>query len=135
MIRVSLFDQHDTHFATFDMPEPPRMDDTIEIGFPNEQVVKTFVVERVVHKMVKYAEGPVQYMTDPPWRWESRLYGYLYDPEEKEPACACAQGVTKCPKHGDQPAERETCPLCKKAVLGYCPQGEYCTSEDCKYVA
>lgn len=48
--------------------------------------------------------------------------------------CICAQGITKCPKHGNQPAQREICPLCG-AVCGHCPEGEYCTKEECKYVA
>jgi hypothetical protein len=136
MTKVLLFDQNDTNFATFDMPELPRMDDTIEIGFPDEQVVKTFVVERVVHKMIQLPE-----YISPPWFWEVQLHGYLDDSKETlaknwaNIKCVCAQGITKCPKHGDQPAERETCPLCKKAVLGYCAQGEYCTSEDCEYAA
>lgn len=47
--------------------------------------------------------------------------------------CICAQGVTKCPRHGEQPAERETCPLCN-SVLGYCVEGQYCTRESCAYV-
>jgi hypothetical protein len=53
--------------------------------------------------------------------------------EERRKPCICAQGVTKCPQHGEQPAERGLCPLCG-TVLGYCPQGEYCTQEKCKYV-
>lgn len=48
--------------------------------------------------------------------------------------CICAQGVTYCPDHGNQPAERDLCPQCQ-AVLGYCPQGEYCTKRDCHYMA
>lgn len=54
--------------------------------------------------------------------------------EAPVPKCICAQGITKCPKHADQPAQREICPLCKKAVLGYCVEGEYCTSDTCRYV-
>jgi hypothetical protein len=132
-VRVALFNQHDTHFATFDMPELPREGDIIEIAFPNEQPGKSFIVERVVHQMV-YDTEHVQHEIDAPWHWELRLYGELEEPYE-EAICVCAQGVTKCPKHGDQPAVRDICPLCNKAVLGYCAQGQYCTSEDCKYVA
>ena len=71
----------------------PRKDDTIEIGFPSEQVVKSFTVWRVVHKMIqlprfetKYYDGiPVQCKNDPPWRWETHLYGSLYDPKSEVP--------------------------------------------------
>ena len=85
MTKCKLFDQKNNHFATFDMPELPHHGDTIELGFPNEQVVKSFLIERVVHKMIqlpayttKYVEGnPVQCQNDPPWRWEIRLYGTL----------------------------------------------------------
>ncbi|SRR6266702_33189 len=52
-----------------------------------------------------------------------------------KPKCICAQGVTKCLVHGNQPAERGICPMCKKHFLGYCAEGEYCTSDDCGYVA
>jgi len=147
MIKVSLLDVHGTHFATLDLPELPRKDDIIEIGFPNQQTVKSFTVERVIHKMVqipayvtKYVEGnPVQCQNDPPWRWEFHLHGNLYDPNDdwSKRKCICEpnQGAVKCPKHGDQDANRELCPQCRTHVLGYCAQGEYCTSEDCKYVA
>ena len=145
MIKVALFDQNETHFASLDMLEFPRKDDIIEIGFPTQQVVKRFTVWRVVHKMIqlpatetKYVEGvPVQCRNDPPWRWEFHLHGYLYDPKSPEAKCICApnQGAVKCPKHGQQDANRPLCPECGKAVLGFCAQGEYCTSEDCKYVA
>jgi hypothetical protein len=50
----------------------------------------------------------------------------------EEKSCICAQGITKCPKHGEQPAQRGYCPKCG-AVLGYCMEGEYCTKEDCNY--
>lgn len=147
MIKVQLFDQNETHFATFDMPLLPRVDDVLEIGFPNQQTVKTFTVGRVVHKMIqlpayetKYVEGvPVQCHVDPPWRWEFKLHGYLYDPNDDwaKRKCICEpnQGAVKCPKHGQQDANRELCPKCGKHVLGYCAQGEYCTSDECKYVA
>jgi len=93
MIRVSLFDQNNSHFGTFDMEVLPRKDDTIEIGFPNEQTVKSFTVWRVVHKMIqlprhvtKYYDGiPIQCQNDPPWRWETHLYGSLYDPKSEVP--------------------------------------------------
>ncbi len=51
--------------------------------------------------------------------------------------CICApnQGPVVCPKHGRQDANRELCPQCQKHVLGYCPQGVYCTSEECRYAA
>jgi hypothetical protein len=132
------------------MPELPRTEDIIEIGFPGEQVVKSFVVERVVHRMVQLSankaevhyvptfegEGVVVQSKDVPlWRWEFQLHGCLYDPNAKKPVCVCAEGITKCPKHGDQPGWRDTCPLCNKAVLGYCAEGVYCTDDDCKYVA
>jgi hypothetical protein len=145
VIKVTLFDQNGTHFASFDMPELPHKDDTIEIGFPNEQVVKTFTIYRVVHKMIqlppyqtKYVDGiPVSCRNDPPWRWEFQLYGDLYDPKAPPLKCICLpnQEAVKCPKHGQQDANRELCPLCKEHVLGYCAQGEYCTSDECKYVA
>lgn len=84
-MKVKLYDRNDTHFASFDMPELPRKDDLIEIGFPAEQVVKTYVVWRVIHKMIqlpayetKYVEGvPVQCKRDYPWEWEIRLVGDL----------------------------------------------------------
>jgi hypothetical protein len=130
MTKVFLFNQYDTHFATFDMPELPRTGDVIELSFPNEQPGKSFIVERVAHQMV-YDE-PHAIQDAPPWHWELRLYGELEEPEV-EAICICDQGVTKCPKHGDQPAVRDICPLCGKAVLGYCAAGEYCTSETCRY--
>ena len=145
MIKASLFDQNGTHFATLDMPELPRVDDTIEIGFPNQQTVKEFTVYRVIHKMIqlhptmtRYYDGiPVECQVDPPWRWEFRIHGDLFDPNAPSLVCICkpAQEAVKCPKHGEQEANREMCPLCQKHVLGYCAQGEYCTSDDCKYVA
>src|SRR5260370_728852 len=92
MIKVTLFDQHNTHFATFDMPELPCVGDTIEIGFPNEQVVKAYTVSHVVHQMVQIpaytVESPSTYFStcksDPPWSWEWRLEGQLSDPKEKK---------------------------------------------------
>src|ERR1700675_1347961 len=145
MTKIKLINQHHTHFATLDMPELPRVDDTIEIGFPDEQVVKNFVVERVVHQMIQlprtttkyYDDIPVDCRVDPPWRCEFRLHGHLFDPKALNPKCICLpnQEAVKCPKHGEQSANRELCPRCKKHVLGYCAQGEYCTSDDCKYVA
>lgn len=54
---------------------------------------------------------------------------------EPERKCICAQGVTKCPAHGEQPAEREICPQCKNNVLCYCAQGQYCASDECRYVS
>lgn len=128
-MKIEFFDQHESHFATFDMETLPRVGDTVEIGFPDSQVTKTFAVEEVIHKMIKIA-----YNNDPPWRWEYQLHGNLYTPYQKEP-CTCAQGVTKCGRHGEQPEEREMCPECKTHVLGYCAQGEYCTSDDCEYIA
>jgi hypothetical protein len=145
LIKVFLFDQHDTHFASFDMPELPRADDVLEIGFPGQSVVRSFIVNRVVHKMIqipayetKFVDGvAIQSMTDPPWCWEYRLHGYLFDPENdySKAKCICAPGVTECPKHGNQPAARDICPLCEKAVLGYCAEGVYCTDDGCSYVA
>jgi hypothetical protein len=145
MIKVALFDDNGTHFASFDMLELPHKDDVVEIGFPNEQVVKSFTVERVVHKMIqlpayqtKYVEGvAVPCRNDPPWRWEFQLHGYLYDPKSVPAKCICLpnQEAVKCPKHGEQSANREMCPQCGKHVLGYCAQGEYCTSDECRYVA
>ncbi len=136
MTRVEFIDQNGTHFATFDLPELPRKDDIVEIGFPNEQIVKTFTVKKVVHRMVQLPDN------DPPWHWEFRLHGHLHDPKAraKEPACICAQGITNCPRHGWQPAKREVCPVCKTHVLGYCaqgfsPNGVYCTDDACTYVA
>jgi hypothetical protein len=89
MIRVSLFDQNKSHFGTFDMEVLPRKDDTIEIGFPNEQVVKSFTILRVVHKMIqipRYATEDYDGLpVDPPWRWEIHLYGSLYDPKSEVP--------------------------------------------------
>jgi hypothetical protein len=96
-IKVRLFNgaerREATHFADLDMPELPRKDDTIEIGFPNQQVVKSFTVWRVIHKMVQlpryetksYDGIPVQCQNDPPWRWEIHLHGYLYDPSTEVP--------------------------------------------------
>jgi hypothetical protein len=133
MTKVFLINQHDTHFATFDMPELPRTGDVIELVFPNEQPGKSFVVEQVSHQMV-YDTEHVQHEIDAPWHWEIHLHGELEEPYE-EAICICAQGVSKCPKHGDQPAKRDICPLCEKAVLGYCAAGVYCTSEECRYVS
>jgi hypothetical protein len=149
MTKVAFYDENGTHFATFDMPEIPHKSDVVEIGFPTQQTVKMFIVERTFHKMIqlpayetKYLDGhPVQCKVDPPWRWEFRVHGTLHDPEEfipyEERKCICApnQDAVKCPKHGQQDANRELCPKCGTHVLGYCAQGEYCTSEDCKYVA
>lgn len=132
-VRVALYDQHDTHFATFDLSELPRKDDVINLEFPNDQVGKSFTVERVVHQMV-YDENPVFHTEETPWHWELRLYGELSHPYVEGP-CICAQGITICPKHGEQPAEREICPLCQKHVLGYCAEGVYCTSDECRYVS
>lgn len=148
-VKVFLFDQDSTHFATFDMPELPRVGDFVEIGFPTKQSVKLFAVESVTHKMVqeplyttKYVEGvPVQCHNDPPWHWEIQLHGELLNVEDTIPyekrVCVCKpnQEAVKCPKHGQQDANRPICPECGKAVLGFCVEGEYCTSEDCKYVA
>jgi len=138
MIKVSLFDQHDTHFATFDMPELPHVGDTIEIGFVNQQTVKSFEIDKVVHQMIQIPP----FNDDPPWRWEYRLHGDLFDPkndwsdwEKRRCICEPNQQAVKCPKHGEQSANREMCPQCGKHVLGYCPQGEYCTSDECRYVA
>jgi hypothetical protein len=64
-----------------------------------------------------------------------RLLAEMDKTVPKRENCICAQGVTKCPRHGEQPAVRATCPECKKAVLAYCAQGQYCTNDDCKYVA
>ena len=87
MIKVHLYDENDTNFATLDMLELPRKDDVIEIGFEGVQAVKWFVIQAVVHKMIplpayetRYVEGvPVQCRNDPPWRWEFRLHGVLSD--------------------------------------------------------
>jgi len=65
VIKVALFDQHDTHFATFDMLVLPHVGDTIEIGFANQQTVKSFEIEKVVHQMIQIAP----FNDDPPWRW------------------------------------------------------------------
>jgi hypothetical protein len=130
--QVALYDQHDTRFADFFLPELPREGDVIEIALPKHEVAKCFEVERVVHRMI-YKTEHVQNDVDTPWYWEVRLYGSLWEPAEEK--CNCAQGVTKCSKHGDQPAEREICPLCGEAVLGYCAAGVYCTSEGCRYTA
>ena len=139
MVKVTLVDQNDTHFATLDLPELPRKDDILEIGFPNEQVVKSFSVRSVVHQMIQVPVDGMDYVGNPPWRWEFRLHGSLYDPNDDwlKRKCICApnQDAVNCPKHGKQEANREMCPQCGKHVLGYCPQGEYCTSEECKYVA
>jgi len=136
MITVALFDQNDSHFATFDMPLLPHVGDSIEIGFANEQIVKTFTIERVIHQMIQIPP----FNDDPPWRWEYRLHGDLYNPKTDDWAnqkCICEpnQGAVKCPKHGQQDANRDMCPKCGKHVLGYCAQGEYCTSDECRYVA
>jgi hypothetical protein len=145
-VKVALY-ADDTHFATFDMPTLPRQGDTLEIGFPNQQTVKLFEVERVIHKMIqlpayetKYVEGvPVQCHVDPPWRWELQLHGSLQEPfveyEDRKCLCSNTPDEVKCPKHGHQSAGREICPNCLKCYLGYCAQGEYCTSDSCKYVA
>lgn len=93
MMKVKLYDAKGTHFASFDMPELPRAGDLVEIGFPNEQTVKTFTVWRVIHKMIqmpvyetKYVEGvPVQCRRDYPWEWEVRLEGDLFDPKTQVP--------------------------------------------------
>ena len=97
VIKVALFDQKGTHFASLDMLEFPRVGDTIEIGFANQQVVKAFHVRNVIHKMIqlpayetKYVEGVgVQCRNDPPWRWEFHLHGDL-----------------QVPKSGDDPGPR-----------------------------
>lgn len=39
-----------------------------------------------------------------------------------------------CPSHGKQRPD-ELCPECRTHVLGFCPQGCYCTDDDCRYVA
>jgi hypothetical protein len=130
MTQVALYDQYGTRFADFYLPELPRVDDEIEIALPNEQLVKIFTVERVVHRMI-YKTEHVQNDIDTPWYWEIGLHGSLYVPRGEK--CTCAQGVTKCEKHGDQPADREVCPKCGTAVLGYCAAGVYCTSESCQY--
>jgi hypothetical protein len=148
VIKVALFDQNGTHFASLDMLELPHKDDTVEIGFPNEQVVKSFTIWRVIHKMIqlptyetKYVEGvAVQCRNNPPWRWEFHLHGYLYDPKSEVPEvskCICfnTPNEVKCPKHGHQSAGRGVCPECRNCYLGYCAQGEYCTDDRCKYVA
>lgn len=144
MTRVQLFDQNDTHFATFDLPELPRKDDTLEIALPGDPHVKSFEVERVVYKMV-YLPLPehLEKLRQPGealWKWEFSLYGNLYDPKtayDPNAKCVCSNtpDEMKCPQHGHQSAGRELCPLCQKAYLGYCAQGEYCTDDDCKYVA
>ena len=93
MIKVELYDQNDTHFASLDMLELPRKDDTIEIGFPGEQLVKSFTIWRVVHQMIqlpavetRYVEGvAVSCRNDPPWRWKWRCHGFLYDPKSEVP--------------------------------------------------
>lgn len=137
MTRVTLFDQNDTHFATFEMPELPREGDVLEFALPGEAHAKSFYVRQVTHKMVFLPdyEEVVKNLHSAPWEWELQLHGELADPYDPDAECICAQGVTKCPRHGDQPAEREMCPLCGRHVLGYCAQGEYCTNDDCGYVA
>jgi hypothetical protein len=144
MYKIDLIDQYGTHFASFDMFELPREGETIELGFPNKQTAKIFHVEEVVHRMIslppyetKYVEGvAVPCRNDPPWRWEFKLKGTLIEPE-KERVCTCwnTPGETKCEKHGHQSGGREKCPQCGKAYLGYCAEGEYCTLEQCSYVA
>lgn len=141
MTRVSLFD-NGTHFATFDMPVPPRVGDTVEIAMPEDAHAKSFTVERIAHRMV-YLPDHLEKLKQPdesPWRWEFRAHGVLSDPHDDDPnferpLCSCAQGVTWCPAHGNQPAERDLCPVCKTAVLGYCAEGVYCTDGSCPYVA
>jgi hypothetical protein len=93
VIKVHLIDQNGIQFAAFDMLELPRKDDIIEVGFPNEQLVKAFSIHRIVHKMIqlpayetKYVEGVgVQCRNDPPWRWEFYAHGSLYDPTSEVP--------------------------------------------------
>jgi hypothetical protein len=96
-IKVRLFEgaerKEASHFADLELPDLPRKDDTIEIGFPNQQIVKSFTVWRVIWKMVqlpryetRYVEGfAVQCQNDPPWHWEIHLHGYLYDPSKEVP--------------------------------------------------
>jgi hypothetical protein len=131
MTRVRLYDQNDSHFATFDMPELPRVGDSIEIGFLENEVVKTFDVERVVHKMLQF---PVY--DDVPWIWEIRLHGTLIDPAKRR-VCTCSKtpNETKCEAHGHQSGGRELCPLCQESYLGYCAEGQYCTDDTCRYVS
>lgn len=93
-IKVQCVNQAETHFADLDLPELPRKDDIIEIGFPNQQAVKSFTIWRVVWRMVPlpqyemrlYDGIPVECRNDPPWRWEIQLHGYLYDPTEAAPS-------------------------------------------------
>lgn len=57
--------------------------------------------------------------------------------EQRKCICNEPENVGKdihCPKHGDQHPS-EVCPKCGTYYLGTCPQGEYCTSDACKYVA
>jgi hypothetical protein len=133
MIQVAIYDQFDTRFADLDMPGIPRVDDEVEIALPNEPLAKHFRVERVVYKMV-YKTEHVQNDIDTPWYWEIRLYGTLWKPIEAL-ECTCAQGVTKCDRHGKQPAHRDICPKCRKAVLAYCAAGVYCTTETCDFAS
>jgi hypothetical protein len=132
MIQVAIYDQFDTRFADLNLPGLPRVDDEIEIALPNEPLARHFQVERVVYKMI-YKTEHVQNDIDTPWYWEIRLYGALWEPSTDK--CTCAQGVTKCDRHGEQPADREICPVCEKSVLGYCAAGVYCTDETCSYCA
>ena len=53
---------------------------------------------------------------------------------ERKCICVLNQEAVNCPKHGNQPANREPCPICG-TVLGYCAEGEYCTSDTCRYIA
>ena len=85
MIKVALFDQKGTHFATLDMLEFPRVSDTIEFSLPDAPSARVFNVKQVVHKMIQlpayetmYVEGvAVPCRNDPPWRWEFQLHGDL----------------------------------------------------------
>lgn len=49
--------------------------------------------------------------------------------------CTCSKtpNETKCKRHGHQRGGRELCPECKEHYLGYCIEGEYCTSDTCHY--
>ena len=93
MIKVALFDLKGTHFATLDMLEFPRVNDTIEFSLPNAPSARIFNVKQVVHKMIqlpavemKSMDGhPVPCRNDPPWRWEFQLHGDLQVPFGDDP--------------------------------------------------
>lgn len=79
--------------------------------------------------------------SDKPWpMFEGRMIDatFTYSQVERGP-CICNVPENRdkdiqCPQHGGQ-RPHDMCPLCKTHVLGGCAAGEYCTAEDCDYVA